>query len=118
MAGFLQNLLSSKSYPLNKIYLSKERLLQNYNYLSKLNPKVQVAPVLKSNAYGHGIDQIGGILNSQGVPLRMPFVCVDSLYEAYLLQKSGVRSDILIMGYVDPRSLKGKTLPFSYAVFD
>lgn len=108
----------SKSYPLNKIYLSKERLIANYNHLSSLNSDVRIAPVLKSNAYGHGIEQIGRILATKGEGFRIPFICVDSLFEAYQLQKAGVKSDILIMGYVDPRSLKGRKLPFSYAVFD
>lgn len=114
----IKALFGSKSYPLNKIYLSKERLLANFDYLSKLVPGVEVAPVLKSNAYGHGIEQIGQLLASQGQALSIPFICVDSLYEAYQLQKIGVKSDILIMGYIDPRSLQGKKLPFSYAVFD
>ncbi len=110
----LNSLFGTKSYPLNKIYLSKERLLANYQYLAGLNPDIQIAPVLKSNAYGHGIEIIGKLIDEQ----KLPFICVDSLYEAYQLQKAGVKSDILIMGYVDPRSLRGKKLPFSYAVFD
>ncbi len=102
----------SKSYPLNKIHISKERLIANYRYLASLRAGVSVAPVLKSNAYGHGISEIGRIMDSQ----KPPFICVDSLYEAYQLQKAGVKSEILIMGYVDPRSLEGEKLPFSYAV--
>ncbi len=35
----------------------------------------------------------------------VPFVCVDSLYEAYELEKHGYKKDILIMGYVDPRDI-------------
>ncbi len=104
----------SKSYPLNKIYLSKDRLIGNYQFLAGLCKGVQVAPVLKSNAYGHGIKEIGKIIDTQ----NPPFICVDSLYEAIQLKKIGVKSEILIMGYIDPRSLKGKKLPFSYAVFD
>jgi alanine racemase len=104
----------SKSYPLNKIYLSREKLIANYQFLKNLSTGVKVSPVLKSNAYGHGIEIIGKLIDEQ----RPPFICVDSLYEAYQLHQAGVKSDILIMGYVDPRSLRGKKLPFSYAVFD
>src|SRR5438309_3248969 len=103
--SLLKQLFVSKSYPLNKIYLSRERLLSNYRYLSALVPGVAVAPVLKSNAYGHGIEQIADILSTKGEAFRIPFVCVDSLFEAYQLQKIGFKSEILIMGYVDPRSL-------------
>ncbi len=107
-------LLRSKSYPLNKIYISKDKLLSNYTYLSELQAGVRVAPVLKSNAYGHGIQLVGQILDQK----NPPFICVDSLYEAYQLKKAGVKSEILIMGYIDPRSLNGRKLPFSYVVFD
>lgn len=110
----ISDLFRQKSYPLNKIYLSKDRLIANYKYLSTLSPEVHVAPVLKSNAYGHGIKEIGRLIDTQ----KPAFICVDSLYEAIQLQKAGVKSEILITGFVDPRSLQGKKLPFSYAVFD
>jgi alanine racemase len=104
----------SKSYPLNKILISKEQLIANYQYLASLQEGVAVGPVLKSNAYGHGIKEVGKIIDTQ----KPPFICVDSLYEAFQLQKVGIKSEILITGYIDPRSLQGKKLPFSYTVFD
>lgn len=106
--------LRKKSHPLNTIYISKDKLISNYQTLSRINSKIQIAPVLKSNAYGHGIREVGKILDN----LNPPFLCVDSLYEAFQLKKAGVKSEILIMGYIDPESLKGKKLPFSYAVWD
>src|SRR5581483_5638239 len=106
--------LKRKSYPLNKIYLSQKNLFHNYKYLTSLDPKIQIAPVLKSNAYGHGIELMGQVLDRVGVP----FLCVDSLFEAYQLKKVGVKTPILIMGYMDPQSLMIKHLPFSYAVYD
>lgn len=57
--------------------------------------------MVKSNAYGHGIKILAPLLNRYAVP----FVCVDSLYEAYELEKHGYKKDILIMGYVDPRDI-------------
>lgn len=110
----INGIFDLKSFPLNKIYLSRDRLIGNYQYLSRLHPKIAVAPVLKSNAYGHGASHIAKILDQQ----KLPFFCVDSLYEAYQLQKAGVKKEILIMGYIDPRSLSSRKLPFSYAVFD
>lgn len=99
---------------LNKIELSKDNLLSNYKYLSSLNRKVKIAPVIKSNAYGHGILEVATILDHVGTP----FFCVDSLYEAYELLKADIKTPILIMGYTDPQNFKVKKLPFSYAVFD
>lgn len=107
-------IFSGKSYyPLNKIEISKKTLEQNYNYL-KHHHKQEIAPVLKSNAYGHGIVQVAKILEQ----LNPPMFCVDSLFEAYELLKAKVKTEILIMGYINPENLKVKRLPFSYAAFD
>lgn len=106
-------LLGNKYYPLNTVTINSQNLLDNYRYLSSLNPHRELAPVLKSNAYGHGILEIARLLD----PLSPPFFCVDSLYEAYDLYKKSVKTPILIMGYIDPRNLQIKKLPFSYAVY-
>jgi alanine racemase len=98
--------------PLNLIEVSKDNLLHNLKVLSKINPKVKIAPVLKSNAYGHGLTIVAKALDQ----IKAPFFCVDSLYEAYELLKAKIKTPILIMGYVNPENLKVKKLPFSYAV--
>lgn len=99
---------------LNRIEISKSALINNYHYLSSLSSKMVVAPVLKSNAYGHGIVEVGKVLDSE----KAPFFCVDSLYEAYQLLKSKIKTPILIMGYTNPQNFKVKKLPFSFAVYD
>jgi alanine racemase len=98
--------------PLNTIHISKKALVDNYTYLHNLNSDLKVAPVLKSNAYGHDIGLIGKILDDVGAP----FFCVQTIEEGFALVKQNVTTPILIMGYVDPRNLRGKKLPFSYAV--
>lgn len=115
MLQLLKRVLRTKRYQfLNTIEISKDNLIHNYQYLSHLNPKVKIAPVLKSNGYGHGLLEIAQILD----PLKTPFFCVDSLYEAYHLYKASIKTPILIMGYINPENLKVKKLPFSYALFD
>lgn len=99
---------------LNSIEISKKNLLENYKYLSSLNPKVKVAPVIKSNGYGHDIRLIGKILDQ----MKAPFFCVDSLYEAYELSKNRIKTPILIMGSTDPSNLKTKKLSFYFACYD
>jgi len=86
---------------LNTLTIFPERLEHNFRVLSSLEPSVQVVPVVKSNAYGHGIKMLAPLLNKYSIP----FVCVDSLYEAYELEKYGYKKDILIMGYIDPRDV-------------
>ena len=103
-----------KSYAsLNKIEISRPVLVRNYQALSRI-ASLRIAPVLKSNAYGHGIREVGAMLDVY----RPPFFCVDSLYEGYELLKEKVKTPILIMGYVNPDNLRVKKLPFSYAVYD
>lgn len=113
MLSLVKKLLGREYQPLNKIYINKQALLDNYSYLSSVNSIVRVAPVLKSNAYGHGIKLAAEVLDS-----KPPFFCVDSLYEAYELLKSKTQTPVLVMGYIDPKSLNVKKLPFSYAVWD
>ncbi|MBI2017411.1 alanine racemase [Candidatus Daviesbacteria bacterium] len=115
MLNSIKNLLGINIYqPLNLIEVSKENLIKNYQYLSSLSSGIRIAPVLKSNAYGHGLVNVGKVLDN----LEVPFFCVDSIYEAYELLKSKVKTPILITGYVNPNNLKVKQLPFSFAVWN
>jgi alanine racemase len=114
MLDNIKSALTRNYLPLNIIEISKTNLTHNYNFLSSINKQILVAPVLKSNAYGHGISIIAKELEK----LKPPFFCVDSLFEAYELLKTGIKTPILIMGYVDPKSLKTKKLPFSFAVYE
>lgn len=101
---------------LNQITVSRKALLSNYHYFAKLNPQARIAPVLKANAYGHGLDGIAKLVDKD---LSAPFICVDSLYEAYELYKLGIKTPILVMGYTNPKNYAvWKKLPFSFAVFD
>lgn len=87
----------SKIETLNTIHISKNNLLNNYDYLCSLQVNWEVFPVLKSNAYGHGITQIATILRER----KISYIAVDSYYEA--LQVHEVNSSkILLMGYMLP----------------
>ncbi|KKR83865.1 MAG: Alanine racemase [Candidatus Daviesbacteria bacterium GW2011_GWA2_40_9] len=110
----LFNILKRQYQTLNLIQISHDALTHNYHHLSSLDQNLKVAPVLKSNAYGHGITEAAKVLDSLGAP----FFCVDSLYEAYELLKAHIKTPILIMGYTHPNNFKVKKLPFSYAVYD
>lgn len=109
--------MSNSNYQvLNEITLDKEALISNYRYFTSLNPHAQIAPVLKSNAYGHGIHEIAKLVDNS---LNAPFICVDSLYEAYELYKLAINTPIFIMGYTNPVNYSvRKKLPFTFAVFD
>jgi len=114
MQRLLKSIFKKQYKPLNVVEVSQARLINNYLHLSKINPKIKIAPVLKSNAYGHGIVEVGTILDK----LNPVFFCVDSIYEAYQLFKAKIKTPLLITGYVNPDNLHVKKLPFSFAVFD
>ena len=114
MLSFLKKLLGKTYTPLNIVYVFRDNILHNYRYLSGIQKGIVVAPVFKSNAYGHGLSEAAKILDKENAP----FFCVDSLHEAYQLLKAKIKTPILIMGYVYPENLKVKPLSFSYAVYD
>ncbi len=112
MISSLRKIAGRKYFPLNEIEISKSALIHNYNHLNELST-VPVAPVLKSNAYGHGIEIVGKIL----AELNPPIICVDSIYEAYQLLNAKIKIPILVMGYVGGENLSVKKLPFSFSVY-
>jgi alanine racemase len=59
--------------------------------------KVQLAPVIKSNAYGHGLLTVAGLCQGDGADR----FCVNSLDEAAALRQAGVELPVLVLGYVE-----------------
>lgn len=108
--------MSSNQYRvLNLISVSSDSISHNLKYFSDHHSECSIAPVLKSNAYGHGLTNIGRLLDNNNFPM----FCVDSLYEAYELYKSGTKTPILIMGYTNPTNYQiKKKLPFIFGVYD
>lgn len=106
----------SKYQTLNEIIIDSSALINNYNYFQKLNPDYKICPVLKSNAYGHGLSLIAQTVDTK---LKTPYIMVDSLYEAYELSKQKIKTPIMIMGYTDPQNYAiWKKLPFTFTVYD
>lgn len=99
---------------LNTICLSKQALRSNHDALQQAHPEAVVSPVLKSNAYGHGLREIATLFDD----MKCQFLIVDSLYEAYELYKAHIRTPILILGYTDPKNFTAKRIPFEITVFD
>jgi alanine racemase len=97
--------------PLNRITLNESQLITNYNHLNNAIKEINITPVLKSNAYGHGLVHIAPIVDK----LKPEFICVDSLAEANILKKLGIKSEILIMGTISEMSLQ-KKLPFQLTI--
>lgn len=99
---------------LNTVSLSADALRHNLALYRELLPGKAVCPVLKANAYGHGLKEVARVVDRD----RPAFLIVDSLYEAYELRKVGVQSRILILGVTFPENVRGRRLPFHFAVSD
>ncbi len=99
---------------LNNLLISKSALKHNYRELQHHHPQCAICPVLKSNAYGHGIKLVAPVVDA----FKPPYICVDSLFEAYELYRYRIQSQVFIMGYTNPENLRIKKLPFAFSVFD
>jgi alanine racemase len=94
---------SRNSYrPLIEVHIDAAAIRHNLNVFKTAHGAV--APVLKSNAYGHGLIQVARILGP------VPFLCVDSYFEALTLRTEGIRSAVLIMGYTPLSTIEASTL--------
>lgn len=108
--------------PLIYIEISKNRLLHNINEFLKLAPQGRIAPVLKSNAYGHGLIEIAKIIEQEcreNLKLKesIPFFVIDSYFEALALRSKGIKTPLLIIGYNRPEILLNPNLKnVSYAI--
>jgi len=97
----------------NRIEISKSALLHNADLFAKLSEKA-VIPVLKGNAYGHGIEQVATALKGGS----FPYIAVDGYFEALRIRKVS-RQPVLIMGAIKPENFaKIKYDRFAFVVQD
>jgi len=83
MLQALRKLIYPSFTPLNTITVSREAILGNIEYLSNLHTGSDIFPVIKSNAYGHGLKEMCEILNTS----KVHTVCIDSSYEYQVVKK-------------------------------
>lgn len=82
---------------------------------ARLAAGCRLVPVLKANAYGHGYLEIGRLVDSGGYP----FIAVHNLEEALVLREGGLRSEILVMGYIPLADLKDAVLAgFNFVAYN
>lgn len=81
------------------IEISKSALTHNITqYKSWLPIGTGIAPVIKANAYGHGLAEVGSLHQKSDDIVRM---CVASTQEGIHLRLAGVTKPILILGYIN-----------------
>jgi alanine racemase len=69
-------------------------LADNYRTIAAHVTPARVMPILKANAYGHGLVEVGRVVERLGAP----YVGVAYLEEALWLRQHGVRLPVLVLG--------------------
>lgn len=75
-----------------------DSLGKNLRVLSEHAHGTQICAVVKANAYGHDDISIARYLEEKGVS----FFAVSNIKEALILRDSGIKGEILILGYTPP----------------
>ena len=95
-------IITSNSYsPLNRIELDSKNMIQNVSFIKSKHTGFEVIPVLKGNAYGHGIEEVAKILNNA----ECKYLAVDGYFEAASIRDI-TKHRILVMGYIKPDNVK------------
>lgn len=99
------------SYSKIKVHIDLDALADNYNLLKKFGP--EIIPVIKSDAYGHGLGRVAGRLEKEGADK----FAVGFVHEAADLRDSGCSGTIIsLLGPQDAddheRLKKGDIIPF------
>lgn len=75
-------------------------LKENYLKIAASTSK-ELMPVIKSNAYGHGAVEAAKLYESLGTKTLV----VSAIDEAIELRNAGIQSDILLIGYTNPKDV-------------
>ncbi|MFZ5392379.1 MAG: alanine racemase [Patescibacteria group bacterium] len=101
--------------PLVHVVVYKKNLLYNYKLFKKNIGQNDLWPVLKSNAYGHGLVEVAKIFDTE----QCGYLIVDSYYEAMILRNEGIKTPILIIGFTfDENIIKNKLRDITFVVGD
>ena len=89
-----------------QVNVSRSALEYNLKVFQGVCRNAAVAPVLKSNAYGHGLVHVARVLD----PAKCPFFVVDGYHEALILRNEGIRTPLLVMGFTPSENILSSRL--------
>lgn len=76
------------------VEISRGRIAENFRAVQELvGPQVEVVPVVKADAYGHGAIEVSRVLESAGAR----WLAVSGVEEGVALRRAGIRTRILVM---------------------
>lgn len=87
------------------VRIRRQALLHNLDRFAEGG--LSLAPVLKANAYGHGLVEVANVVKDHPA---VSFLVVESYYEALLLRKNGITKDVLVVGYTPAATIKQSNL--------
>lgn len=76
------------------VEVDMKRLADNFRAIREKVAPAKVMPILKANAYGHGLVEVGRLMETLGAD----YLGVAVLEEGILLREQGIRSPILVLG--------------------
>lgn len=82
-----------------EVLVSKTALIHNLKLLQQHAQARALFPVLKANAYGHGISLVAPFLETQLGPEQCPYFCVARVSEARELRAIGVKRPVLVLSF-------------------
>lgn len=98
----------------NHIEVSRAAILHNLDTFTQLSGQSMAIPVLKGNAYGHGVEVVARALAGRD----LPYIAVDGYFEALRIREVS-RQPVLIMGAILPENLARITYDnFAFVVQD
>ncbi len=80
------------------IEINKSAVLHNLAQYKKVIGNKFLAPVIKANAYGHGLQQIGAICEQSP---DVDWLCITLLSDALTLREQGITKPILVLGPIN-----------------
>src|SRR5690606_17590367 len=87
--------------PLIEVRVSRTAIERNLELFAQAVPHWQFAPVLKANAYGHGLIDVARIVENKSVP----FIVIDSYHEALMVRNEGIRTPLLVIGHTPTQTI-------------
>src|SRR5688572_10119431 len=93
-ASFLEPTIAGDELRPTHVEVDLDCLAANYRSIAAAVAPARVMPILKANAYGHGLVEVGRLLERLGAP----YVGVAYLEEGLRLRQHGVKLPVLVLG--------------------
>lgn len=101
--------------PSSWVEINAHALAHNISMYKQIIGSALLAPVIKSNAYGHGIEQIAQLLNNNP---DVAMLCTVSLSEALLLRSRDISKPLLVLSILDAPLEDAITQNIELVLFD